>query len=82
MLVESMANVSCSCRLMLINNPRSSIMLSLKMCIAGFILMLVKDKGQLILAGGRGKVKLELYQADRTTLIGPMVLWLMTWSLI
>jgi hypothetical protein len=67
---------------MLINNPRSSIMLSLKMCIAGFILMLVKDKGQLILAGGRGKVKLELYQADRTTLIGPMVLWLMTWSLI
>jgi hypothetical protein len=58
---------------MLINNPRSSIMLSLKMCIAGFILMLVKAKGQLILADGRGKVKLELYQADRTTLIGPMV---------
>jgi hypothetical protein len=35
--------------------------------------MLVKVQGQLILAGGRGKVKLELYNADRTTLIGPMV---------
>jgi hypothetical protein len=29
--------------------------------------------GQLILAGGRGKVKLELYNADRTKLIGSMV---------
>jgi hypothetical protein len=42
-------------------------------CIAAFYLLLVKAQGQLILAGGRGKVKLELYNADRTTLIGPIV---------
>jgi hypothetical protein len=36
------------------------------MCIAG-------PHGQLILAGGRAKLKLELYHADRITLIGPIV---------
>jgi hypothetical protein len=45
----------------------------LKTCIAVICLLLVKVQGQLILAGGRGKVQLELYQADRATLIGPMV---------
>jgi hypothetical protein len=46
---------------------------SLGIFIAAALLLLVKAKGQLILAGERGKVKLELYNADRTTLIGPMV---------
>jgi hypothetical protein len=50
-----------------------SIMPSYITSIAAFCLLLVRVQGQLILAGGRGKVKLELYQADRTTLIGPMV---------
>jgi Leucine-rich repeat (LRR) protein len=44
---------------------------SFKVCIAA--VLLVNIQGQLILGGGRGKVKLELYNADRTTLIGPMV---------
>jgi hypothetical protein len=36
-------------------------------------LLLVHSHGQLFLAGGRGKAILELYKADRTTLIGPLV---------
>jgi hypothetical protein len=46
---------------------------SIKVCIAAVSILLVRVQGQLILASGRGKVKLELYKADRTTLIGPMV---------
>jgi hypothetical protein len=44
-----------------------------KVCIAVGLLLLVNVQGQLILAGGRGKVKLELYAADRTTFVGLMV---------
>jgi hypothetical protein len=52
---------------------RFSTMPSFKVYIAAFCLLLVKAQGQLILAGGRGNVKLELYRSDRTTLISPMV---------
>jgi hypothetical protein len=49
-------------------------MSSLKTIITWLLLLLVKARGgQRFLAAGRCKLKLELYQADRTTLIGPLV---------
>jgi hypothetical protein len=36
-------------------------------------MLCVHSRGQLFLAGGRGKTVLALYKADRTTLIGPLI---------
>jgi hypothetical protein len=46
---------------------------SIKTCIVVIFLLLARPQGQLVLASGRGKLKLELYQVDRISLIGPMV---------
>jgi hypothetical protein len=53
---------------------RGSVVSLLSTILAICLFLLVdKVKGQLLLAGGRGKVKLELYRADRTTLVARMV---------
>jgi hypothetical protein len=48
-------------------------MSSLKTCILVIFVLLARPQGQLVLASGRGKLKLEVYQVDRVSLIGPMV---------
>jgi Leucine-rich repeat (LRR) protein len=48
-------------------------MVKVPMCLAGLLLLSIGIQARLHLTGGRTKILLELYHADRTTLIGPML---------
>jgi hypothetical protein len=72
-LIGKFVHLSASPLTLLASISHYLTMPTIKTSIAAWFLLLAKVHGQLILAGGRGPVILELFLADRTTKIGPMV---------